>query len=111
MSPEGKYPPLEDKIGRLGRDPEERENNKGKFQSFSIGVTRAYGQPGQTDWVSVAVYKPELQAFAKTLRKGQRVAVKGNYREKRDGDRTYYDIQAFELYRTSDLMEQGDDWE
>lgn len=77
---------------------------------MNIAVTRQYGDPGETDFVSVAVKKDRLRELARSLRKGQRIAVKGNYRSKTNNGKTYHDLTAFELYRASDAEEAGDNW-
>lgn len=69
-------------IGRLGKDPEVKNFDKGKKVSFSIATTDSYkNQKGEkiedTQWHNIVIWGKLAGVAEKYLKKGQEVAVEG----------------------------------
>jgi hypothetical protein len=66
--------------GYAGRNPEIKEGSKGEFVSFSMGVSRSYGDDDDsTLWYRIAVNDPQVQNFVMTkVRKGTPIVLEGS---------------------------------
>ena len=95
------YKPLEQIAGHVGRSPEVKPGYEGSdFTSFSVAVTRSYGDEddNRTQWYSVAINKPALQAWVQdNIRKGSAVVVEGNTKESTRDGTTYYNMTGFKV--------------
>ena len=85
--------------GYLGRDPEltegEGQNGPYKKVSFSIGVSRDYGDG--TDWFRCIMYGKRAEVIDKFFRKGSEIIVSGrmeSYKPKNDPDRTAWIVKV-----------------
>lgn len=108
MTEDRKYPPFEYRIGRLSRDPEVKETSRGEITSLNLAVKQSFDD-GDTEWVSVAVFSEKLQPRARSLRKGNVIAVGGSLKRSpgRDG-REFVDMSAFILQRATDIEDSDD---
>ncbi len=69
-------------IGRLGKEPDVRDNNDKKKATFSIATTDTYkNQKGEkvqdTQWHNIVVWGKLAGIVEKYLKKGQEVALEG----------------------------------
>lgn len=85
--------------GYLGRDPEltegEGQNGPYKKVSFSIGVSRDYGDG--TDWFRCIMYGKRAEVIDKFFRKGSEIIVSGrmeSYKPKNDPERTAWIVKV-----------------
>ena len=87
--------------GYLGRDPEISEvdgknGEKRKKASFSIGVSRDYGD--DTDWFFCVMYGNRADVIGKYFHKGSQIVVSGrmeSYKPKKDPDRTAWLVKVY----------------
>lgn len=94
------YPPLQQIVGVVGRDPEVKNTGKGDIVKFSLAVTRQYDREveGATQWVDVAVFNTELQPrVLEQVYKGAKVAVEGNLKDREVNGKTYTDMVAMRV--------------
>jgi len=106
-----KFPPFEYRIGRLSRDPEIKTTSKGEIVSLNLAVKQSFDD-NDTEWVSVAVFSEKLQPKAKSLVKGNVIAVGGPLKRTpgRDG-KEFVDLTAFILQRAVDIqIDESDDF-
>lgn len=94
--------------GYLGRDPElsEAEGQNGPYKkvSFSVGVSRDYGDG--TEWFRCVMYGKRAEVIEKFFRKGSEIIVTGrmeSYKPKNDPDRTAWILKVnnFDFCRNS----------
>lgn len=94
--------------GYLGRDPEltEAEGQNGPYKkvSFSVGVSRDYGDG--TDWFRCVMYGKRAEVIEKFFRKGSEIIVTGrmdSYKPKDDPNRTAWILKVnnFDFCRNS----------
>ena len=85
--------------GYLGRDPEltdaEGQNGPYKKVSFSIGVSRDYGD--DTDWFRCIMYGKRAEVIDKFFSKGSEIIVSGrmeSYKPKNDPERTAWIVKV-----------------
>ena len=89
-------------IGNLGRDPEMRYTLDGKpFTSFSVAVSRKFGDKDETTWFRVSVWGNQAESCNQYLHKGSKVLVEGRLKaeptvfQKKDGSySTSYEMLA-----------------
>ena len=87
--------------GYLGRDPEISEvdgknGEKRKKASFSLGVSRDYGD--ETDWFFCVLYGNRAEVIEKYFHKGSQIVVSGrmeSYKPKKDPDRTAWLVKVY----------------
>ena len=93
------YKPLEQIAGNVGRSPEVKPGYEGNdFTSFSVAVNRSYGEEGNTQWYSVAINKPALQAWVQdNIRKGSAVVVEGSTKETTRDGTTFHNMTGFRV--------------
>ena len=85
--------------GYLGRDPEMKEiegqNGPYKRVTFSVGVSRDYGD--ETDWFYCAMTRKRAEVIEKFFRKGSQIIVSGrmeSYKPKNDPQRTAWVLKV-----------------
>ena len=85
--------------GYLGRDPElsevEGQNGKYKKATFSLGVSRDYGD--ETDWFYCVMYGKRAEVLEKFTGKGSQLIVTGrmeSYKPKNDPERTHWLVKV-----------------
>lgn len=88
-------------IGRVGKDPERVEWDDREFVSFSVAVTRKYGdrdndgEGEETRWFNVTVNNEDLMDWVEeNIHKGSLVAAQGYASEKQNGEYTNYNFYA-----------------
>jgi len=109
MTEDRKYPPFAYRIGRLSRDPEIKETSKGEIVNLNLAVKQSFDQD-DTEWVSVAVFSEKLQPKAKSLVKGNIVAVGGPLKVTQgSGGKEFIDLTAFILQRAVDIEAEAED--
>ena len=87
-------------IGRLGQEPQLRNNN---FITFSLATNRSYadadgGLVKQTDWFNVAVSRPDLvQVTKEMLKKGSRVHVVGEMQQRTYTNQSGVEVQTYSV--------------
>lgn len=77
-------------VGNIGRDPEVRVTTNGQtVASFSVAVSQPGKRnesggfdPGPTDWYVVSAWGTMADAVASTLKRGQRVFLQGNLKQR-----------------------------
>ena len=70
-------------IGNLGRDPELRNTNSGTAVcSLRIGASSGFGDRKATVWVDVSVWGKAADSAARFLKKGSKVYIDGEVRER-----------------------------
>ena len=86
-------------IGNLGKDPEIRyTKNDGKaVVNLSIASNDFYAGEKQTTWERVVVWGLDAENCAKYLKKGSKVAILGNKRERE------YEDKEGELRKTTEV--------
>lgn len=109
---EQRYPDLEQTVGRMMRDPEVKENSRGKYASLRLSIKRSYGT-GQGDYgkeeiVTVFVGGKSFDA-ANLLRKGQMVAIEGSRKEGEYQGKPQTSWIATRVWRCVEPTE-GEDW-
>lgn len=75
-------------IGRLGKDPERGNTQKGSAKvTFNLGVGRFGAAKDTTDWFFVTLYGKQAETAQNMLHKGSLVAVEGSIEtwKKQDG--------------------------
>ena len=78
-------------FGRLTKDGEVRETERGKFVTFSVAVNDGPKQNQTTTYFDVAYNK---EGIAPYLTKGKQVTVHGDFKTSVYNDKTYLKIQA-----------------
>lgn len=85
--------------GYFGRDPEfaevEGQNGPYKKVSFSLGVSRDYGD--ETDWFRCVMYGKRAEVIDKFFKKGSEIIVSGrmeSYKPKNDPERTAWILKV-----------------
>ena len=85
--------------GYLGRDPEvtEETNQNGPYKkaSFSVGVSRDYGD--ETDWFRCIMYGKRVDVLDKYFHKGSQIMIVGrmeSYKPKNDPQRTAWILKV-----------------
>ena len=102
---------IQDRIGRLGFDPELKTNDNGSFWRLSLARTARFGTKDATppwsdevtEWISVAA----SERFADTIKQlycGNIIGVIGPITEKKseDGSKTYQNMSAYRIYLLAD---------
>jgi single-strand DNA-binding protein len=100
-------------VGRLGRDPESFNYNRGGEQMtgarFSVAVDKQGPRGGserQPDWFNVSVFGGQAQPVLQYLKSGRQVAITGrmesNVQEKDGSKITYWGIVASDVQFLSD---------
>ena len=80
-------------IGNLGRDPELRTTTSGvQVCGFSVAATSGFGDRKATVWTPVTVWGKAADSAARFLKKGSKVYVDGEVRE-----RTYTNKEGQEV--------------
>ena len=99
--------------GYFGRDPElsdgEGINGPYKKVSFSIGVSRSYGDG--TDWFRCVMYGKRAEVIDKFFRTGSEIIVSGrmeSYKPKNDPERTAYIVKVYDFDFCGKGSEKGD---
>jgi single-stranded DNA-binding protein len=91
--------PIKHIAGVVGQDPEQKQGGGyDPFVSFSLAVTRSYGDDGETRWYSVAVNKEALQNWVmQNIQKGSRVVVEGVLSKRDYQGKDYFNASAFRV--------------
>lgn len=96
-------------LGRIGRTPELRGNEKHPVVIFSLATSQSFRSPEgnfqqQTEWHNISVFSPGLRNFAEKLKTGDRVYIQGNihYNRVPEPDSTNY--RQYTYITASDLM-------
>jgi len=92
-------------VGNIGRDPEVKQNSAGTVVEFSVavseGISKFNPDTGKSEvparWYRVSAWDERLQALAKGLRQGDRVAVRGTHSIYESKGVKYDQVQAFAI--------------
>ena len=93
-------------IGNVGKDPEVKNFDWGKVVNFSLATSSSYKKDDEwvnvTDWHNVVVKGGAANYAEKALKKGSRVAVDGEIKNRsyddRDGNKRYVsEIVCFKI--------------
>lgn len=78
-------------IGNVGGDPTVKDVNGTQVAEFSLAVNErvGQGQPDQTTWYRVSVWRQQAQVISQYVRKGTQMYIEG-----RPKARTYVDAQG-----------------
>lgn len=103
-------------VGNLGKDAEVRTTSSGKSVcSFSLASSRSFKKGDtwekETTWFTVSVWGDKASKYGSTLKKGTRVMVEGELRQRKyvdksGGEKTTYDLVAERVYLVSTPGEQ-----
>ena len=93
-------------IGNVGRDPEVRTSQSGKFATFTLATTdRAYTTkngtqvPERTEWHNIVVGSNGLaEVVEKYVRKGTKLFIEGKIRTRKYTDRSNNERYVTEIY-------------
>jgi single-strand DNA-binding protein len=98
-------------IGRLGKDPETRDTEKGEIVSFSLASDHGWGDRKTTTWVRVAVFGQRGRFVRDYCRKGTLVRVAGALYlrewEGKEGKRQDLQCDAWDVSKLSRDEEPG----
>ena len=81
-------------IGRLTKDGQIQENEKGGFLKFSVAVDDGYGANKGTIYFDVDYNRTQIAQY---LKKGTQVGVSGELKTREYNGRTYISIRANEV--------------
>ena len=81
-------------FGRLTKDGEVRETQRGGFLTFSVAVNDGPKQNQTTTYFDVAFNR---EGIAPYLKKGKQVTVHGDFKTSVYNDKTYLKIQAYKV--------------
>ena len=81
-------------IGRLTKDCEVRQNDRGEFATFSVAVDDGYGNNKGTIYFGVNFWRTQLAQY---LTKGTQVGVTGEFKTREYEGKTYMSINASEV--------------
>ena len=81
-------------FGRLTKDGEVRETERGGFVTFSVAVNDGPKQNQTTTYFDVAFNR---EGIAPYLKKGKQVTVHGDFKTSVYNDKTYLKIQAYKV--------------
>lgn len=81
-------------VGRLTKDSEIRENEKGGFVSFSVAVDDGWGDNKGVMFFDVSHNRPQLSQY---LTKGTQVAVTGDLKAREYNGKTYLGVRPSEV--------------
>lgn len=105
---------LEDRIGRLGKNPEFNATDDGGYWRFSLARTTKYGtaelqwKDEESEWISVTVSGNSKNAtIVRDLRRGQVVGVSGIIKEVMVGGQTYQNMSGHRVYNFSEAARHG----
>ena len=71
-----------DLTGNLGRDPEAKYTDSGKFVcNFSIAVESGWGDNKKTEWFDCVAWEKTGEILNEWLRKGSKVRVRGDFKQ------------------------------
>ena len=93
-------------IGNVGKDPDVRANDNGKWATFTLATTdRAYTTksgtqvPERTEWHNIVVSHPGLVGVVEQyVRKGTKLFIEGKIRTRKDTDRSNNERYVTEIY-------------
>ena len=93
-------------IGNVGRDPEVRESQSGKFATFTLATTdRGYTKhdgtqvPDRTEWHNIVVGQSGLAGVVERyVRKGTKLFIEGKIRTRKYTDRNNVERYTTEVY-------------
>lgn len=93
-------------IGNVGKDPDVRANDNGKWATFTIATTdRAYTTskgvqvPERTEWHNIVVSHPGLVGVVEQyVRKGTKLFIEGKIRTRKYTDRSNNERYVTEIY-------------
>jgi len=92
-------------IGRVGRDPEQKQVGGKNLSSFSVATSYGTGESQRTEWHQVTVWEKLSEIAQQLLHKGDRVFIEGriSYNTTGEGDtkKTYTQITATNLINLS----------
>ena len=87
--------------GRLGKDAEVRQTQNSTVAGFSVAVDVGYGDRKQTFWFDCSIWGKRAESgLIDYLKKGQQVAISGDYSEREHEGKVYKQIRVDDL----DLM-------
>ena len=81
-------------IGRLTKDSQIQENERGGFLKFSVAVDDGYGANKGTIYFDVDYNRTQIAQY---LKKGTQVGVSGELKTREYNGRTYISIRANEV--------------
>lgn len=86
-------------IGRLGKDPENKQVGENSVTNFSIAVSKKWkskaGEPQEkTTWISVVVWGNQANSCNTYLKKGSQVHVSGELDIREHDGKYYTEIKA-----------------
>lgn len=94
-------------LGNVGKDPEIRDTQSGKFATFSLATTdRSYTKkdgtvvPERTEWHNIVVYGPLVSVIERYVHKGTQLFIEGKIRT-----RKYLDRNNVEKYITEIMVD------
>lgn len=93
-------------IGNVGKDPDVRANDNGKWATFTLATTdRAYTTskgvqvPERTEWHNIVVSHPGLVGVVEQyVRKGTKLFIEGKIRTRKYTDRSNNERYVTEIY-------------
>lgn len=96
--PDYEQKPLKHIAGIVGNDPEVKRGDWGEFTTFSVAVTRSYGDDGETRWYGATVNKQALQDWVnENIHKGSRVVLEGVPSKRQYNGEDRYNFAAFRV--------------
>lgn len=81
-------------VGRLTKDSEVQQNDKGGFVRFSVAVDDGYGQDKGTMFFDVNYNRTQISQY---LLKGTSVAVSGELKAREYNGKTYLSVRPSEV--------------
>jgi len=81
-------------IGRLTKDGEVQQTEKGGFVKFSVAVDDGYGADKSTVFFDVAYFRPQIAGY---LTKGTNVAVTGELKTREYNGKTYLSVRPSDV--------------
>lgn len=92
-------------LGYVGFDPVLKQSQKQmSYVQFSLGVQRI-GKKGEYDFFNCTIFDKSAEAFAKNIKKGDKILVTGHVRvnqhEKNGEKKTSYSVNVVSFYFTT----------
>ena len=81
-------------FGRLTKDGELRETERGGFVTFSVAVNEGYKENQKAIYFDVAYNREKIAPY---LKKGKQVTVHGDFKTSEHNGKTYLKIQAYKV--------------
>ena len=81
-------------IGRITKNGEVQQTEKGGFVKFSVAVDDGYGADKSTVFFDVAYFRPQIAGY---LTKGTNVAVTGELKTREYNGKTYLSVRPSDV--------------